>query len=313
MPIALSLSFVVPVSFVVPMSFAVPMLVALATAPPAAPTAAEVRVVEYLRTHVKPGQEVVVSELYNRVFTGPEERAVLDRLFDAFFKIPLFAAQYQKATGRPPSLLEIAEQFRFRVPGQADVMLRIVESDPRMPRFLRRNAETGEIESVQVEAILAHPRFGRLLERTVTGFEGRPAPPFSIAAYDGSPVTSATLAGKAHLIYFWFSDCPPCVTTTPVLVDLYNTYRPKGFEIVGVNADRVLEVPADDAERAAYGRKNSITFPLAHMTPEMQAAYGQVSVFPTLFFVDGKGTIVKQLVSAQPRGALEAAIQLALR
>jgi thiol-disulfide isomerase/thioredoxin len=272
-----------------------------------------VRVVEYLRAHVRPGQEVVVSDLYNRVFTAPEERAVLDRLFDAFFKIPLFAAQYQKAAGRPPSLKEIAEQFRFLVPGQADVMLRIVESDPRMPRFLTRNRETGEIDRIDVAAILAHPRFGKLLERTVSGFEGRPAPPFSIAAFDGSPVTSATLAGKPHLLYFWFSDCAPCVKTTPVLVDLYGKYRAQGFEIVGVNADRVLEVPADDAKRAAYARQNAIAFPLAHLTPEMQSAYGQVSVFPTLFFVDRNGTIVRQHVSAPSRATLDEAIRLALR
>ena len=45
----------------------------------------------------------------------------------------------------------------------------------------------------------------------------------------------------------------------------------------------------------------------------MQAAYGQVSVFPTLFFVDRKGTIVKQLVNFQTKAALEEAIQLTLR
>jgi len=291
-----------------------PVLAALAVAPNAAvPGDPEVRIVEYLRQHVKPGQRVVVSELYNGVFTSPEERAVLDRLFDTFFKIPLFAAEHQRATGRPPSLKEIAEQFRYRVPGEADVMLRIVESDPRMPRFLERDAATGEIETVHVEAVLADPRFGKLLERTLSGFEGRPAPPFSIASYDGSPIGSATLAGKPCLIYFWFTGCPPCVGTTPVLVDLYRTYQPRGFEILGVNADRVLEVPADDAQRAEYARKSAITFPLAHMTPEMQAAYGQVSVFPTLFFVDRKGTVVKQLVNAQPRAALEEAIQLTLR
>ena len=291
-----------------------PVLAALAVAPNAAvPGDPEVRIVEYLRQHVKPGQRVVVSELYNGVFTSPEERAVLDRLFDTFFKIPLFAAEHQRATGRPPSLKEVAEQFRYRVPGEADVMLRIVESDPRMPRFLERDAATGEIETVHVEAVLADPRFGKLLERTLSGFEGRPAPPFSIASYDGSPIGSATLAGKPCLIYFWFTGCPPCVGTTPVLVDLYRTYQPRGFEILGVNADRVLEVPADDAQRAEYARKSAITFPLAHMTPEMQAAYGQVSVFPTLFFVDRKGTVVKQLVNAQPRAALEEAIQLTLR
>ena len=138
-------------------------------------------------------------------------------------------------------------------------------------------------------------------------------PPFSIASYDGSPIASTTLAGKPHLIYFWFTNCPPCLSTAPVLVELYRTYHPQGFEILGVNADKVLEVPADDAERAAYATKNAITFRLAHMTAEMQAAYGQVSVFPTLFFVDRKGTIVKQLVNAQPRAGIEEAIRLALR
>jgi thiol-disulfide isomerase/thioredoxin len=285
-------------------------LVAVLALPSAA---AEVRVVEYLREHVKPGQRVVVSELYNVVFTAPEERAVLDRLFNTFFKIPLFLAQHEKATGKPPSLQQIAEQFRFEVPGETDVMLRIMESDPRMPKFLRRNAATGEIENVDVEAIVADPRFGRLLERTITGFEGRPAPPFSIASYDGAPIRSSTLAGTPHLVYFWFTGCPPCVRTTPLLVELYSAYHPKGFEIVGVNADRLLEVPADDAQRAAYARKNAIPFPLGHLTADMQAAYGQVSVFPTLFFVDRNGTVVKQLVNAQPRAALEEAIRLALR
>ena len=48
-------------------------------------------------------------------------------------------------------------------------------------------------------------------------------------------------------------------------------------------------------------------------TPEMQAAYGQVGVFPTLFFVDRNGTIVRQHVSAPSPAALEEAIRLALR
>jgi thiol-disulfide isomerase/thioredoxin len=287
-------------------------LLALFVAPP--PSAdPEARVVEYLRQNVKPGDRVVVSDLLNNVFTTPEERAALNRLFGTFFKIPLFAAQHQKSAGRPPSLAEISEQFRFQVPGEADVLLRIMESDPRMPKFLERDPKTGEISRVDVDAVMAHPRFGKLLERSIAGFEGQVAPPFSISAYDGSPVASATLRGKPHLLYFWFTNCPPCVRIAPLLVELRQAYVLRGFEIVGVNADRVLEVPADDAERAAYATKNGIRFPLAHLTPEMQAAYGQVSVFPTLFFVDRQGTIVKQLVNLQTKAALEEAIQLALR
>lgn len=290
------------------------MIVAMLAGPRAAATeSAETRIVEYLKQHVKPGQRLVVSELYNDVFTKPEERAALDRMFNAFFKIPLFAAQYRQATGRPPSLAEIAEQFRFDLPGQADLMLRIMESDPRIPRFLERRAATGEIESVDVDAILAHPRFGKLLERTIAGFEGRSAAPFAIAAYDGSPLASRDLTGVPHLLYFWFSDCPPCLKTAPLLVELHAAYQPKGFEIVAVNADKLLELPVEDSERAAYVAKHGLPFRLAHLTPEMQAAYGQVSVFPTFFFVDSQGTIVKHLVSFQDRAALEAAVRLALQ
>ena len=91
-------------------------LVALLAAPQASP--AEVQVVEYLKANVKPGQPVVVSELYNTVFTAPEERAALNRLFNTFFKMPLYMAQHQKAAGKPPTLAEISEQFRFQSPGR---------------------------------------------------------------------------------------------------------------------------------------------------------------------------------------------------
>jgi thiol-disulfide isomerase/thioredoxin len=284
-----------------------PLLVLLA-----APSAAEVKIVEYLKVNVKPGQRVVVSELYNNVFTAPEERTALNRLFNTFFKIPLFVAQHQQGTGKPPSLKEISEQFSFEVPGQTDVMLRIMESDPRVPKFLQRNAETGEIEKVDVDAVFKSSRFGKALERTITGWEGKPAPPFSLKSYDGADVTLTALSGKPLLVYFWFTNCPPCLKTGPLLVELHKAYAPKGFEIVAVNADQVLEVGATDADRAAYAKKLGASWKLTHMTPAMQEAYGNVSVFPTLFFVDKKGTIVKHLVNFHEKAVLEPAVKLAL-
>jgi thiol-disulfide isomerase/thioredoxin len=272
----------------------------------------ETRVVEYLKANVAPGKRVVVSQLYNEVFTAPEERAVLDRLFNTFFKIPLYVAQYQQSAGRPPTLAELSEQFSFSVPGETDVILKIMQSDPRMPAFLERDPGTGEITRVNVEAILAHPRFGKLLERSLAGWLGRPAPSFSLEAVDGSRIDSESLAGKGYLLYFWFTGCPPCLKTTPLLVELYPEYAKRGFEIVAANADRVLELPYGDDQRAAYVEKTGIEFRVAHLTPEVQAAFGAVSIFPTLFFVDGNGTIVEHAVNFQEREVLEAAIQKTL-
>jgi thiol-disulfide isomerase/thioredoxin len=290
---------------------ALPLLALLAASP--APADPEARVVEYLRQNVKPGQRVIVSDLVNNVFTTNEERAALNRLFATFFKVPLFAAQYQKSAGRPPTLAELSEQFRFQIPGQADVLLRVMESDPRVPKFLERDPKTGEITRVDVDAVMAHPRFGKLLERSIAGFEGQPAPAFSLTGLEGSAISTESLKGKPYLLYFWFSNCPPCVRIAPLLVELRQAHAGKGFEIIGVNADRILEIPTDDAERAAYAAKTGIRFPQAHLTLEMQAAYGQVSVFPTLFFVDRQGKIVKHLVNIQTKAALDEAIQLTLR
>lgn len=285
-------------------------------APPLPPTAAlspEATIVEYLKANVKPGEPVVVSRLFNEVFTGEPERKALNRLFNTFFKIPLFVVQAQKAKGTPPSLKEISEQFSFTVPGTADVILRVMESDPRMPKFLERDPKTGEIVKADVDKIMAHPRFGKILERTITGWEGNPAPAFAVKAYDGADLTLASLAGKPFLLYFWFTNCPPCVKTSPMLVELDRVYRAKGFNIVALNADRLLELDYTDADRAAYATRLGIKFALAHVSAEAQMAYGGVSVFPTLFFVDKAGVVVKHLVNGHEQAVLEDAIKLALK
>jgi len=277
------------------------------------PSSTETRIVEYLRKNVTPGRPIVISELYNNVFKTPEERKILDRLYNTFFKIPMFIVQYNTATKKIPTLREISEQFHFTVPGEADVVLRIMESDPRVPKFFARDVKTGEITKVDIEGIKASPQFGRMIERSIAGFSGRPAPAFAITSFDGKPVTSEQYAGQPHLVYFWFTNCPPCVKISPILAELYKKYAPKGFKIVAANADKFLELPYDDKVRADYAKKHGFTFTLAHMNAAMQQNYGGVSVFPTMFFVDRKGTIVKHFVNFQDRATIEAAIQELLK
>jgi cytochrome c biogenesis protein CcmG, thiol:disulfide interchange protein DsbE len=265
---------------------------------------AEARVVEYLRANVKPGEPVMASRLANEVFTAPDERKALDRLFKTFFKVPLFLAQHQKSHGKPPTLAEISDQFAFRVPGEADVMLRIMESDPRLPKFFARDAKTGELTSVDVETILADARFGRAIERSLSGLEGQPAPAFATTSFAGTAYASGAVAGKPYVVYFWFSHCPPCVLTAPVLDE---RARAAGITVVAANADRTLELGVSDEERNAYAAKvKGLT--MVHATPEMQAAFGGVGVYPTLFFVDKAGVVTRQLVSRQDRASLDAAL-----
>jgi peroxiredoxin len=272
----------------------------------------EARIVAYLKTHVTPGRPVVVSDLYNNVFKTPEEQKVLERLYNTFFKIPMFIVQYNTASKKIPTLREISEQFNFTVPGEADVILRVMESDPRVPKFIERDPKSGEITKVDIATIKASPQFSRVVERTITGFEGKEAPAFSITSYDGKPVTSEQYRGQPHLVYFWFTNCPPCVKTSPILAELYNKYAARGFKVIGANADKVLELPYDDKVRADYAKRYGFNFTLAHLNAATQQNYGGVSVFPTMFFVDKTGTIVKHFVNFQEKPTLETAIQQTL-
>ena len=123
----------------------------------------ETRIVRYLDANVGPGRFVLVTDLYNNVFTTAEEQAALERLYNSAIEIPAYVAQVYIDTARIPTLQEIADGFEFEVPGTADVLLRVLEVDPRLPPFFARDPATGEITEIDVEAVRAHERFGRPL------------------------------------------------------------------------------------------------------------------------------------------------------
>jgi len=270
---------------------------------------AEKKIIDYLKANLKPGEPVLITKLYNEVFTSPEERQVLDRLYNTFFKVPTFVAQYYATSHKPPTLQEIARQFNLPVEGEADVILRIIEYDRRIPKFITRDPKTGEITAVDIEKIKADARFNKVIERSITGWEARTAPPFTVLSIDGQEISLSALKGKTRLLYFWFTNCPPCVKITPQLVSLQRKFGARNFTVIGLNADKVLELDYDDSERKAYLEKNHVNFPVGHLTTEVQSSYGGIQLFPTLFLVDKDGIIRGHFVNYQEEGILQKAIE----
>ena len=97
------------------------------------------------------------------------------------------------------------------------------------------------------------------------------------------------------------------------MVTLQNKYGDRGFAVVGANADKVLGLPYDDAARAEYVAKHSVSYTNVHLTKEAREALGNINIFPTLFLVDSKGTIVKYYVNYQPLEELEQAVGALLK
>lgn len=66
---------------------------------------------------------------------------------------------------------------------------------------------------------------------------GNIAPDFTLQTQNGESFTLSSLRGKYVLVDFWASWCKPCRAAVPELKKLYEDYKDKGFEIVGIAND----------------------------------------------------------------------------
>ena len=268
---------------------------------------AERRILEHVRDTLQPGERLLLSALVER-FEAPDEQRALGRLNDVFFRMPLFIAEFEGREDRLPTLTEISGQFSLYGEEAADIVLRIMESDPRVPKFLVRDGD-GNLVSINEDLIRADERFAVAVDRSLTGWEGRSLPEIAGESFGGGDTAVADLMNDATLVYVWFTNCPPCVQIAPVLQALHQDLAGEGLTIVGLNADRVLKLPYTDADRQAHQDKGGVTFENLHLTEEDRGELGNVNIFPTLFLAGRDGTIVSHFVNFQERETLEPAIR----
>lgn len=116
---------------------------------------------------------------------------------------------------------------------------------------------------------------------------------FELKNLEGKAVKLSDYAGKGKvvLVDFWASWCGPCRQEMPNVVKVYNQYKDKGFEIVGVSLDQTEE--AWKKGIADLG----ITWPqmsdLKYWQCEAAAIYG-VNAIPHTVLIDKDGTIIER-------------------
>lgn len=70
---------------------------------------------------------------------------------------------------------------------------------------------------------------------------GRVVPNFTMENIHGKKISLYDIRGKIKVIDFGASWCAPCRALNPIMLDLYNIYNKKGFEIIGVSLDEKRE------------------------------------------------------------------------
>ncbi|MFD2597999.1 TlpA family protein disulfide reductase [Sphingobacterium corticis] len=86
---------------------------------------------------------------------------------------------------------------------------------------------------------------GQIFERYLKALEnnavGKKASSITQFDLDGSPYGLSDLRGQYVLVDFWASWCPPCREENPKLVKLYEEFKDKNFEILGISFDKEFE------------------------------------------------------------------------
>ena len=134
------------------------------------------------------------------------------------------------------------------------------------------------------------------------------APNFLLKTYSGKTIELAKMKGKVVLVNFWATWCGPCRAEIPDFIKVYNTYKSKGLEIVGVSLD-------DDGWSVVkpFVEKNKINYPIVLGDAEVAQQYGGIQGIPTTFFVNKDGNIVDHQVGMLTKAILEQKIKSLLK
>jgi thiol-disulfide isomerase/thioredoxin len=129
--------------------------------------------------------------------------------------------------------------------------------------------------------------------------------PFTLSGtgLTGTPINTAGYRGKTLLVVYWATWCEPCKEDLPQLRAMYQQYRNRGFEVLGVNLDVPGGTRAEQvAQIQAFAKTNNIPWPHIYepggldSSPAVQ--YGIISL-PTMFLVDPKGEVLSRNSSVE--------------
>ena len=109
---------------------------------------------------------------------------------------------------------------------------------------------------------------------------------FMLPDLSGEQLNISDLKGRVVLLNFFATWCPPCRDEMPAIEEVFQTYRDKGFVVLGISRD-------EDGRKAVepFVKEFSLTFPVV-LDPEMQVFQLYfVRGIPVTYLLDRQGRI----------------------
>lgn len=112
------------------------------------------------------------------------------------------------------------------------------------------------------------------------------APDFALEDLHGNQISLADYEGKVLFLNIWATWCPPCRTEIPDFIDVYEGYKDRGLEILGISVD----TSSPDRVRR-FVEMNEINYPVAMFNKDFLNDYQPGQYIPVTIIIDREGRI----------------------
>lgn len=200
---------------------------------------------------------------------------------DAVMALMTAGNVYGRFFGRPDLALSyferIAKDFAGTPTGR-----NAEENVTAVKDLIARQAEREKLMIAQQEAMFAEVRARQEAAGIVVG---KPMPDFKRLDSTGHEISLNALKGKPALLVFWASWCGPCMQEAPNIKSVYEEFKAKGFQVLGINKD--------DSPVAMERAVDRVGLPWPQhqdLDDSLSLQFGAASL-PTIYLIDANGNL----------------------
>jgi len=135
---------------------------------------------------------------------------------------------------------------------------------------------------------------------------GDDARDFTLKNIEGKETKLSEFKGKAIILNFFATWCPPCRAEIPDFIASQKTYGPSGLAFVGVSL-------VDEKESKDYAAQAGINYPILIDDGKASEVYGPIRSIPTTYVIGKDFKISKKIIGSRSKGEFEAEIKEILK